>query len=45
VLSIPRARDPGPTGGALVVLGLPESSVRRVAGASASAILSVVVIR
>lgn len=45
VLAIPRARDPGPTGGALVVLGLPESSVRRVAGASASALLSVVVIR
>jgi Flp pilus assembly protein CpaB len=45
VLAIPRARDPGPTGAALVVLGLPESSVRRVAGASASAILSVVLIR
>jgi Flp pilus assembly protein CpaB len=45
VLAIPRARDPGPTGGALVVLGLPETSVGAVARASVTAFLSVVVIR
>jgi Flp pilus assembly protein CpaB len=45
VLAIPRARDPGPTGGALVVLGLPETSVGAVARASVTAFLSVVIIR
>ena len=47
VLAIPRAGDPSPglTGGALLVLGLPEASVRTVAEASVTAFLSVVVVR
>jgi hypothetical protein len=44
VLAIPRSREesPGLTNGALVVVGLPDDTVRTVAQASVSSFLSVV---
>lgn len=47
VLAIPRESEqaPGPTNGALVVLGVPDTATRSVAQASVSAFLSVVIIR